>query len=408
LDDQILFYQREDTQKRFDTTAGDYGLIGGRANQNDIPLTNKETVLKALQSANSGSIKQYLPETLQRELREETGLIFDEHYTFKPWRTLQSYQQVQGSAPNHALTEYYLDIFQLDLTLTGYLHLLQKIQADERLVWFSIADIVRGKTEDEKIPYIKALYNDFSGDRDALKTELMALENSFSSAYQFQPEKYGITLPFDDKNPIFSGKLGKEKALNVSLTTRQLQILLGLAAHLREFKFSRIDKEVTFHPFGWIKVKQGSTLQSELITLTNLINQTDLVMENYHDLYFRLSVKPSVVCFDAKLFAFIVEQNNLNSTQSHIPVLIQRSSFNTALGQVKEEKEEFKSTIESVHNFQKLATQQYDSNNEKAIKIEDTYKKGLHKKPDFLKLGLRNLIRREDGQIKFTIAYQIE
>ncbi|MGZ8947584.1 MAG: NUDIX domain-containing protein, partial [Methylococcaceae bacterium] len=36
LDGRILFYQREDTQKRFDRAAGDYGLIGGRANQNDV------------------------------------------------------------------------------------------------------------------------------------------------------------------------------------------------------------------------------------------------------------------------------------------------------------------------------------------------------------------------------------
>lgn len=37
LDGNILFYQREDTQKRFDKKAGDYGLIGGRLNQYDVP-----------------------------------------------------------------------------------------------------------------------------------------------------------------------------------------------------------------------------------------------------------------------------------------------------------------------------------------------------------------------------------
>ena len=107
LDGKILFYQREDTQKRFDKSAGDYGLLGGRANQQDIPSTDKAALLKELQAPNSGLIKNALPETLKRELREEAGLLFETHYTFKPWRCLKPYRQVQGTAPNHALTEYY-------------------------------------------------------------------------------------------------------------------------------------------------------------------------------------------------------------------------------------------------------------------------------------------------------------
>ncbi len=129
LDDKILFYQREDTQKRFEKSAGDYGLIGGRANQNDVPIADKAALLKELQSPNSGLIKKALPSTLKRELREEAGLFFEAHYTFKPWRTLKPYRQVQGAAPNHALTEYYLEIFQINLTLEGYLFLQQKIKA---------------------------------------------------------------------------------------------------------------------------------------------------------------------------------------------------------------------------------------------------------------------------------------
>ena len=121
LNGNILFYQREDTQKRHDKSAGDYGLIGGRANQNDVPIADKAALLKELQSPNAGLIKNALPETLKRELREEAGLLFESHYPFKPWRSLKPYRQVQGAAPNHALTEYYLDIFHIDLTLDGYL-----------------------------------------------------------------------------------------------------------------------------------------------------------------------------------------------------------------------------------------------------------------------------------------------
>ena len=215
LDGKILFYQREDTQKRFDKTAGDYGLVGGRANQNDIAISDKTAALKALQSADSELIKNALPETLKRELREEAGLLFDVHYTFKPWRSLKPYRQVQGAAPNHALTEYYLDIFQINLTLEGYLFLAEKIKTDERLVLFSLEELLQGAAADGKIPYIKALYDDFANNKVALKSELLALADSFDSPYLFKPQKYSLTLPMAMDRPILAGVLGKEKALAI-------------------------------------------------------------------------------------------------------------------------------------------------------------------------------------------------
>ena len=406
LDGKVLFYQREDTQKRHDKSAGDYGLLGGRANQNDVPITDKSALLKALQSPNSELIKNTLPETLKRELREEAGLLFESHYTFKPWRRLKPYRQVQGAAPNHALTEYYLEIFQIDLTLEGYLFLQQKIKSDDRLAWFSIDDMVRGETTDDKIPYIKALVNDFADDSPALATELMALPDSFASGYLFQPPKYGLTLPVDHQMPLLAGVLGKEKPLEINFTDRQLAILLGLASHLRGFEFANVEENINLHPFGWIEVKRNSALQSELISLAGLLKDTDLIIENHRDSLFRLSISPEVVYFDEKLFSFAVKQADLNGIQTKIPVSIHRESFDTAFGKVKDNTEEFKLTLEFVHKLQSLVVRQFSTDNEDAVKIEDTYKKGLHKEPKFLALGLRSLIRREAGIFKFVLGLQ--
>ncbi len=404
LDGKVLFYQREDTQKRHDKSAGDYGLIGGRANQNDVLIADKAALLKELQSPNSDLIKNALPSTLKRELREEAGLLFELHYTFKPWRTLKPYQQVQGAAPNHALTEYYLDIFQIELTLEGYLFLQQKIKSDDRLAWFSIDDMVRGETIDGKLPYIKALVNDFADD-SALATALRALPDSFANRYLFQPSKYGLTLPVDHQMPLLAGVLGKEKLLEISFTDSQLAILLGLASHLRGFEFATVGEDVVFHPFGWVEVKHTSALQSELISLAGLLKDTDLVIENHRDSLFRMSISPDVVYFDERLFSFAVKQADLNGIQTKIPVIIHRGSFDTALGKVKDNTEEFKLTLEFVHKLQSIAVRQFSTDNEDAVKIEDTYKKGLHKEPRFLALGLRSLIRREAGIFRFVLPF---
>ena len=405
LGGKVLFYQREDTQKRHDKSAGDYGLIGGRANQNDVPIADKPMLLKVLQSPNSELIKNALPSTLKRELREEAGLLFELYYTFKPWRTLKPYRQIQGAAPNHALTEYYLEIFHIDLTLEGYLFLQQKIKSDDRLAWFSIEDMVRGETIDGKIPYIKALVNDFADDSSALAAELIALPDSFASRYLFQPPKYGLILPIDHQMPLLAGVLGKEKPLGISFNDRQLSILLGLASHLRGFEFANVEENITFHSFGWIEVKHNSALQSELISLAGLLKGTDLIIENHRDSLFRLSISPDVVYFDERLFSFAVKQADLNGFQTKIPVNIHRESFDTAFGKVKGKTEEFKLTLEFVHKLQSLYVRQFSTENEDAVKIEDTYKKGLHKEPQFLALGLRSLIRREAGIFKFVLGF---
>ncbi|MEQ1546527.1 NUDIX hydrolase [Methyloglobulus sp.] len=407
LDNKILFFQREDTKKRFDITAGDYGLLGGRANQTDVNIPYKEALLKVLQSPDSAIVKNALQETLKRELREEAELVFEDHYTFKPWRGLRPYRQIQGSAPNHALTEYYLEIFQVELTLEGYLFLQEKIKFDGRLVWFSLDEIQKGQTADGKFPYIKALVDHFTGKHDELVLELRKLPDSFSNRYVIEKNKYGITLPLGIHEPILAGVLGKEKPLGVMLTQRQLGLLLGLAAHLRGFNFKGVEQGVAFHPFGWVQISENQSLQSELINLSGLLKSTDIIIENQRDTLFRLSVNPELIFFDEKLFSFSVRQADLDSVSTKIPVSVRRAEFDTAFGKIKEKSEEFKLTLEFAANLRSLDENQFIADNDDAQKIEDNYKKGLHKEPKFLALGLRGLVRRDAGMIRFVVRYEI-
>lgn len=342
LDDKILFYQREDTQKRYDKKAGDYGLIGGRLNQTDVHACSGDIklCLQNLQSKNSPLIKTALPETLKRELHEEVGLKFETHYTFKLWRELKPYQQIQGSAPNHACTEYYLKIFQIELTLEGYLFLQQKIKNDERLVWFSIAEVAAAESSDGKIAYIKALFNDFENQREKLTTELMALPNSFNSGYLCQREKYGLTLLQNTDKPLFAGVLGKEKILDFALTEKQQRLLFGLAAHNLGFEFATLTENIVLHPYGWIECKNND-LQKELSELAECFKQTELVLENQQDRFFRLSVSPTLLYFDARLFCYTVRQADLNSTKTKVPVTISRAAIPSAFGEIAEKIENF-------------------------------------------------------------------
>lgn len=408
LEDRILFYQREDTKKRFDNKAGDYGLIGGRLNHKDVSgFNDKPALLTELQSKNSALIKKFLPETLKREIHEEVGLIFEQHYNFKLWHCVKPYQQVQGSAPNHALTEYYLDIFQIELTLDGYLFLQQQIKRDERLVWFTLDEIEKQQTSDGKTAYIKALVDDFDKNPLALKTQLQVLPNSFIAGYLFQKKKYGLTVLIDAEKPVLAGILGKEKPLDLVLTSRQAEVFAGLAAHGRSFEFETLAENIILHPYGWIDVKDDPELQAELIQLAETFKHPDLVIENHHDVLFRLSVEPAVIYFDESLFTFSVHKTDLDANKTKLPVNIERKAFSTAFGRIKLKTERFDLTLDLVHKLKKLTEYHFLADNQEAQRIEDAYKKGLHKEPGFLALGLRTLIRRDAGIMKFCCALNV-
>ena len=409
LDNQILLYQREDTQKRHDKSAGDYGLIGGRLNQNDIPLFSDDTkaCLQMLQSDHIEFIKESLPNTLKRELHEEAGLIFETHYKFKPWRMLKPYSQVQGSAPNHAYTQYYFEIFHIELTLEGYLFLQQKVKSDERLVWFSIDEFVEGKTTEGKIAYLKALISDFNNDPAELKSTLIELQKSFISNYSYHPKKsndYALTIPLCPELPTLFGFKGKEKSLELKLSERQLAILLGLAAHNRHFEFDSSFNNVVLHPHGWIEVQNDGALQKELIELVQLFKQTPFGIENHQDKFFRLSIEQSMTYFDDKCFIYSVSSEDLKSIKSKIEITLTRLPIQTAFGITHEIKEVFSISLNLASGLQELSEQTIASDNPRAEKIEDNYSKTLSKDTRFTSLGLKNLVRRENGIMKFCIS----
>jgi len=406
LDGKILFYQREDTHKRFEKAAGDYGLLGGRCNQNDVAgITDKVALLQALQSANSQLVKDALPQTLRRELREEAGLLFDEHYAFQHWRSLKPYRQVQGAAPNHALTEYYLAIFRIELTLEGFLFLQQRVAKDERLAWLTMTDIERGESSDGKIPYIKALYDDFGGDRTALVAALTELPDSFTAGYLSDKENFGYIFSIDPNIPVSAGKLGKDKPLNFNLHARQLSLILGLAAHLRGFDFESVPGTIVMHPHGWVEVSELSPFRQELTELQTLLTGGELVMESRRDRLFRLSIRPDTVFFADELFAFSVNLADLQGVQNKIPAKITRRAFDTGFGVVLDKIEVFKLTLDFAHKLKSLSAHPFSADNDDGVKIEDTYKKGLHKESRFKALGLRNLIRQDGTIIRFVVPY---
>lgn len=162
------------------------------------------------------------------------------------------------------------------------------------------------------------------------------------------------------------------------------------------------------HPHGWIEVNPTDSLALELQALAADLRDSDLRVESYLDRWFRLSINPATVFFADSLFRVVVKDDDLAScTKSKMPLTIERQGFATGLGGVLPKAEAFKLKLDFVSDLMKLADNPKPDVDEQAVRIEDAYKKGLHKKPPFSALGLRRLIRREDGEIKVVLTFNI-
>jgi len=403
---KVLFFHRED-KTRHEKKSGNYGLPGGRVNQKDLVNFNgnMQDKLRLLQSSDRVSIKPALAETLKRELLEELELEYEQHYSFRPWRALKPYRQVQGTKSNHALTEYFLEIYTIELTLEGFCYLQQKIEKNQtELAWFSLEEITQGKTSDGKTAYIEALYDDFEN-KKSLTTALENLENSFKTNYincQI-PKKYRIILPQDENKQILAGTPGKESTIDLPLDKSTLSLLLGLAACLRGFPFIEPDSAFTVHPYGWLEVRDDSELQFELISLVKAFKDSrDIVIENKKDRWFRLSITPDCVFFDDSLFCCSVNSKDIQENKNDIQVNVMRREFDTRLGMVSKDKKK----LEIKKNFVKFLDNLNKGGQNTALNYSspDTFRKTKLSNILF-KLGMCGLVRQKSGEINIYCEF---
>lgn len=403
---KVLFFHRED-KTRHDKKSGNYGLLGGRVNQKDLIHVDgdMQDKLRLLQSADRASIKPALAETLKRELLEEAELEYEQHYSFRPWRALKPYRQVQGAKSNHALTEYFLEIYAIELTLEGFCFLQQRIAENKaEFAWFSLDEIALGQTSDGKTAYIEALYDDFE-DRNSLKAALDDLEDSFKTNYLNcqDPAKYRIVLPVDEGQQILAGTPGKESAIDLPLNKSTLSLLSGLAACLRGFPFVESNAAFTAHPYGWLEVRDDVELQAELVKLAEVFKDSrNVVIENQKDRWFRLSISPDCVFFDDSYFRCFVDQKDSQSRKNKVQVTAIRREFSTRLGTVAEDKKEAELSISVVKFLDKLMIGKQDDS--LANSVRDSYRKSpLHE--CLSSIGMRGLLRQETGVVKICCEF---
>ncbi|MBU2571574.1 MAG: NUDIX domain-containing protein [Gammaproteobacteria bacterium] len=390
LDGQLLLHHREDQSRR---DVANFVPIGGKLHWCDFPETLAQvTALAYMQAPASTEVFEALPQTLMREVQEETGLLHGEHYQFSEWKRLKPYRKVEGAGSRHGYTEYRIVIYQLQLNRSGFLKLVQHVQNSSALVWFSPVEVAQGFRSDGKTAFVDALRAEWHDQTDELAKALSMLPDSYKDESSKSAMTQPVTLPLGD-TPFLLGKTGQEKACYLSLTDEERLILLALGWHRRGMRWQPIEG-LTAIPHGWV-IAAHDEINRLLTNLTEkLTNQGVLLIECCNGNAYRLNTAHDTVYFDESLFAL-----NIILDEARTGISITTCIQTTQLGALQN----LAVFIALSHKLTKEILQVAQNT---VYQVENPNLPGLLRREiekTTQALGLRKLMRQDNGVYALTI-----
>lgn len=394
LEGKFLMHHREDKDR---PDGKNYVFPGGRLNASDLPPAQRgpEALPELFQTA-SPLAMEYLPKTLERELREELKLIEGEDYSYKFFLTLPPFRQVEGTRNNHALTEYDIKMFQIRLTSKGEAVLYDRVCNEPgRFSWFSAEDLARQTLPDGRSAYIDALKSTLGDD---LQPRLEKVPDSSSFQPRFSGENQLLTIPSSPDRPFLFGKTGKETSIQIAMTNDQWGLLFTLAWYRKGLELKLGSKEISSLPSGWVRLNDSSQM-AEAREFAAIIADAGLpLIEITGDVYLRIAVGKGNLFFDDELYVY-----SLNREGDSDGILdVSTHTLNTRWGTIHS----IKAAVPVTKNICRVivAIQQgLDPISQPNIRGEDL-QRDLREKIDTRtrQIGLRKFIRIESGQ--HTIA----
>ncbi len=309
IGDQFLMYRREDKTRPGQKS---FGLPGGRFSLFDLPanIYSKTDTLREIFQPDSEIVAKYIQATLEREIKEETDLTPDKHYTYEAFgKPLPPYLEVNGAGNRHAYTSYQFYLYHVKLTHLGETHLLDQISRNaDVLKWFTPAEIAAPQRTDGDSAYVDALHNAWG---EGLSKYLSKVPDSCANPRIFAGESMMLDLPSASKAVFKLGKSGKEKTkrLTRDLEEAEWQLLMLLGWHARGFGIRMApNAAVRLLGNGWIEATNAIQFARSLHEKIQSV-MPDLV-EIREDRYVTLRILPEILFFPVDLFRYKIIGNS--------------------------------------------------------------------------------------------------
>ncbi len=309
IGDKFLMHRREDKARQGEKS---YGLPGGRFNLDDLPFTvqSRTDILKEIFRLDSGIVAEHINATLERELKEETDLNPDTHYTYEALgKPLPPYKAVNGAGNRHAYSIYIFYLYQAKLTHAGETHLLaQSSKHSDRLKWFTAVEIAASQRTDGASAYVDALHQAWGKN---LGKYLLTVPDSRESLPVYTGESMMLDLPGTSEAAFQLGKPGKEKAIRpvAALEEAEWQLLMLLGWHTRGYQIQMApDVDVRLLGNSWIEAPSIIRLARSLHEKTQPV--VPGLLEIREDCYVSLRILPDILFLPVGLFRYQILGSN--------------------------------------------------------------------------------------------------
>lgn len=381
LGGKILLYHREDKSRK--DAAGNFGLPGGRFQIEDAPSSFHSTEkMRDFAFGKSPWPLEFLDKTLVREIEEELELRQDD-YAYTSLVDLDPYVKVEGGKNNHALTEYRIRLYSIQLNQRGLVRLFDFVsQQPPCFSWFSETELLAGRNSGGDTAFVDAII-----EHKNLHPNLTLANESFLDKF-FKPESTGcgMTIPLAPSQPLLDGKAGKPLAkIYADLTKDEHNWLLALACHAKELPI-----ENTTHSllrYGWVRLNESDG---------KIINQLKEKLESkglaaieiLDGRYARISSATSAIFLDDQCFSYRIGCEN--ATEYFIEIKLRR--LNSAIGTSKPRLLRARVPYSVFHLFQSVASGNKKEYSQKVEQAEMQRMINQSVGSDHKKLGLRMLI----------------
>jgi 8-oxo-dGTP pyrophosphatase MutT (NUDIX family) len=296
----FLMHLREDKKRPHDKN---YVFPGGRLNLSDLPVESQNaSSLRDLFGINSVLAEHAIPSTLARELEEECGLLKVQHYGYGTPLRLPPHVQVEGARNNHALTQYNVVVYPIQLTDDGELKLLQtENEYVSEFAWFSIDDLFRLTRIDGKRAFVDALSR--AKGLDGIEW-LTNMQDSSAIPYSYDSESDAIDVPGEVGGAFAFGKSGKETPKEVDLDIEEWGLLALLAWHGKKLQVTADSEQICLLGNGWVRLLTPEILQHARRLAGKMTVAGLPVPKLRSDMFCRLDVDPPYLFLDRKLFSY--------------------------------------------------------------------------------------------------------
>ena len=260
-DGRFLLVRREDSQHFREGSRGEFVLPGGRVSSTDLSEcapADRLAFFDPNRDPTSLSIAGLaVQRALFRELHEELDLDAGSLVDASKIQDLIRYTDLEGAASAHALTEYFIQLFRVELTQSGKVRLLNALASHhDRFAWFTAKELDHGRNKSFQTAFVDALQSEFGAEFssviDAKKFDLQIGTTT--------PLAKAFSLPLKPTDALQIGPTGQERSIHLNLSATEMGILSFLLAVRRGDAIESMAPGLSLVPeLGWILVKDEQT-----------------------------------------------------------------------------------------------------------------------------------------------------